>query len=135
MPFFRIPLFISPTNELLYRYAIIEAEDATDAYDRAANFMAFVVGDPCEPEDNEMPEGVEDIVEIANPLSEPWPIFTIALQEREDAYKEERDNLLDAYEQQQGGRLPQPKWERMRAEFDAQVSSRWCYPEHRRAQN
>lgn len=63
-------------NGCLYDYVIIEGETLDDAYDRALGNLPQLFGD------GEQLDGDTDPVEVADPLSEPWPIFTEAYFKR-----------------------------------------------------
>lgn len=56
-------------NGCLYDYVIVEGEDLDEAYDRAQD-LPLLFGDAT------LQPGDTDPVEVANPLSEPWPIYT-----------------------------------------------------------
>jgi hypothetical protein len=74
MPFFKVPMHAAEGYEAAqYDFLIIEAEDEVSAYDRALGFLPFF-GDATDDGEYEMPK----IVEVSDPLSEPWPVHTEA---------------------------------------------------------
>ncbi|WP_201212697.1 hypothetical protein [Rhodocyclus purpureus] len=82
MAFFRVPMHDSEEWECPYPFIIIEADDDYSAYESALGNLPTFFGDPVA--DGETAEdGHQGIVEIADPLAEPWPLFTQAFFLRE----------------------------------------------------
>lgn len=81
MPFYKVPLRPSDDGDYMFDFVIIEETTGIAAYETACAILPTVFGDAEEDERYNLAE----IVAVADPLLEPWPILTAAYVERVEA--------------------------------------------------